>query len=458
MNPRMKRSIALLKGRSPRVWARALLLVLILATLPLAVHAGDGDLDPTFGEGGKVITPFKGGEGAQALAVQSDGKIVAAGYAKSASSYSVDFALARYCIDGTPDSTFGIGGKVLTDFGYTDAVKSLVVQPDGKIVAAGYAYGSGDQVDFALARYNADGGLDIEFGSKGLVTTDFADEDYARALTIQQDGKFLVVGDTWAPATNSDFAIARYHTNGILDVDFGSGGRVTTDFTGESDRVSALALQSDGKFVVVGSARNSVTGQTDFALARYSTTGSLDADFGVGGKVTANFGMSSGARAVLVQGDGKIVLAGQVNDTANGLVSFALARYKSDGSLDSEFGVGGKVTTTFGSHAGIYALTLQKDGKLIAAGYMRDQPPFVHDFALARYNSDGSLDPDFGVGGKVTTDLAWEDTAFALAMQPNGRLVAAGYARDWETQEYAFALARYLTPLSNPVYLPMINP
>jgi uncharacterized delta-60 repeat protein len=238
--------------------------------------------------------------------VQSDDKIVAAGYTRSTNDSNTDnFALARYNPDGSLDQSFGNGGKQITDFfGNQDVVNSVAVQSNGKIVAAGYARHSADSStsDFALARYNQDGSLDQSFGSGGRQTTDFfGHSDQAYDVAIQPDGRILLAGFTYRgvdPST-SDFAVARYNLDGSLDQSFGSGGKQTTDFFGNLDGADSVAIQPDGKIVAAGFAQH--TGDynsDDFALARYSA-GTAAPDFSIslnpasvatqaGSKVSAN--------------------------------------------------------------------------------------------------------------------------------------------------------------------------
>ena len=276
----------------PGLAVTALALALVAAALPGAAVAAPGALDPTFGTSGEVTTDFGGSDSAQAVAIQSDGKIVAAG--GTFSFPSGDFAVARYNVDGSLDPTFGSGGKVTTDFGGFDAASAVVIQPDGRIVAAGRSGGG----DFALARYNADGSLDPTFGSGGKVTTDFGGGfDAAFGVALQTDGKIIAVGQG---ASSFDFALARYNADGSLDPTFGSGGKVTTDFTGGFEDAIAVAIQLDGRIVVTGQTFSG--GFQKFALARYNADGSLDTSFGSGGIVTTNFGFDSafgGALAIL---------------------------------------------------------------------------------------------------------------------------------------------------------------
>jgi uncharacterized delta-60 repeat protein len=434
--------------------ARATVRIIQHATLGVAAPPSPGSLDPTFGLRGKVLTDFSGPTGSDAargVAIQSDGKIIAAGSSLDSNGFG-DFALARYKTHkaGSLDSTFGAGGKVTTDLsgnGSDDYAYALAIQSDGKIVAAGRSYVA--DYDFALARYSADGSLDGTFGTGGKVLTDFSgngSDDEAVALAIQGDGKIVVAGISDA-AGGGDFALARYNTDGSLDGAFGTGGTVLTDLRGAlaSDLALALATQSDGKIVAAGV--SDAAGGDDFALVRYNTDGSLDGAFGAGGTVLTDFsgsGSSDDALAVAVRSDSKIVAAGYsyVGDQPD----FALAGYNPDGTLDGTFGTGGKVLTDFsgnGSSDQAFALAIQGDGKIVVAGY--SDANGSGDFAFARYSADGGLDGTFGTGGKVLTDFSGNgsgDTAFALAIQGDGKIVVAGYSDAGVSTD--FALARYL--------------
>ncbi|MEQ4720651.1 hypothetical protein [Nonomuraea sp. B19D2] len=401
-----------------RAGAAAAMGAAFVLLFPGVALAAPGDLDPSFGSGGKVTTDFGGGDDVPTgMVVQPDGKIVVVGRTNSL------FALARYNSDGSLDSGFGVGGKVTTDFGGDDEANAVALQADGKIVVAGDGGLTGD---FALARYNTDGTLDPNFGSGGKVTTNFgASGDSALGVALQADGKIVAAG-----ASGSDFvfSLARYHADGSLDTGFGSGGTVTTDLDGSSEHAREVAVQADGKIVAVGRSG----GVGGFAVVRYNADGSLDSGFGTLGVVTTDFGpFEDFAQGMALQADGKIVAVGY----SGGDSDFTLVRYNSDGSLDSGFGADGKVTTDFGpgGEDGANAAVLQADGKIIAAGRG------FGTFALARYNSDGSLDSGFGSGGKVTTDFGTSGAA-GVALQADGKIVAAGFSG---LLSQDFALARY---------------
>ncbi|MDZ8096182.1 MAG: DUF4347 domain-containing protein, partial [Nostoc sp. DedQUE05] len=333
-----------------------------------------------------------------------------------------DFALVRYNTDGSLDTSFNSNGKVTTDLGLLsiDIGYSLAIQADGKIIVAGT-----NGTDFALARYNSNGSLDTSFSSDGKVTTGFGlTIDIAHSTTVQADGKIIVAG-----TDGTDFALARYNSNGSLDTSFSSDGKVTTDFGLLAiDIVYSTAVQADGKIIVAGVSNG------DFALARYNSNGSLDTSFSSDGKVTTDFGLLAIdiVYSTVVQADGKILVAGESNG------DFALARYNSDGSLDTSFSSDGKVTTDFGllPNEIAYSLAVQADGKILVAGVSNN------DFALVRYNSDGSIDTTFDNDGKVNTDLGLGlltlDIAYGLVQQPDGKIIVAG------TDGTDFAVVRYL--------------
>ena len=432
----------------------------------VTVSPRSGSLDTTFGESGKVVTSIGSGNSqALALGIQSGGKIVAAGRSFNSTGNKNDFALVRYNAGGSLDTGFGTGGTgiVTTSIGSSnDQANALGIQyngtPDFKIVVAGSSYNSNSsKFDFALVRYNANGTLDTGFGTggTGIVTTSIGNSyDYANALGIQPDGRIVVAGRSFNSNSNKyDFALVRYNANGTLDTTFGTNGKVTTSIGSGSvyDYAYALGIQpvgmSDVKIVVAGYSSNG--SKYNFALVMYNTDGSLDTGFGAAltGIVTTSIGSSyDAAHALGIQSDGtsdfKIVVAGS---SANGSkYNFALVRYNKDGSLDTTFGNNGIVTTPIGSNFdAAYALGIQPaDGSIVAAGYSGNGSNY--DFALVKYNTNGSLDTGFGAGGIVTTPIGNDDDkAFALGIQPaDGRIVVAGYSLIGSNDD--FALVRYL--------------
>jgi uncharacterized delta-60 repeat protein len=415
------------------------------------VVAAEGDLDTSFGAGGKTTTAILSqNDFASSAAIQSDGKIVVAGTVKSGSRNV--FALVRYKADGTLDTSFDSNGKVLTDVGTGDAYcNSVAIQPDGRIVVAGYAR-NGSNDDIALVRYKADGSLDTNFGSGGTVLTDIDGDntEAAYSVAIQSDGKIVAAGSHSVGNNNNDFALVRYDTNGNLDTSFGSDGKVTTAISSGvgDDYVYSVVIQPDGKIVVAGQATGS---NFDFALARYNTDGALDTNFDSDGKVITAIGSSiDAAYSVAIQSDGKIVAAGASVDNKE---DFALVRYNANGSLDTDFGTGGKVTTDIGSDDDLAnSVAIQADGKILAAGYSYGNN---NDFALARYNADGTLDTNFGADGKVTTAIGGTDVGVSVAIQSDGNIVLAGHSDNGSN--YDFAVARYVgTPPAPSVPIPAL--
>jgi uncharacterized delta-60 repeat protein len=423
------------RGRRIRLLAAlALALLVALVATSTALAAGAGDLDTTFSNDGKLTNDFGANDVANAVAVQPDGKIVTAGYTNSGSSGNYDFALARYNADGTLDTDFSSNGKLITDFGGSDDYAyAVAIQPmDDKIVVAGYSNYNGSY-DFALARYNPDGSMDTTFNYDGMLTTDFGGSDGAYALALQPDGQIVVAGDSNAGSSSYNFAVARYNANGSLDTSFDRDGKRTTDFGG-TDEAYALAIQpgDNGDMKIVAGGYSG----SDFALARYNPDGSLDTSFSSDGKLTTDLGGTDKAYALAIQPDDNKIVASGYSGT-----DFALARYNTDGTLDSDFSGDGKVTTDFGGTDVANALVIQPDAnnanKIVAGGYSGS------DFALARYNLDGSLDTNFSGDGKVTTDFGGDDGIDALAIQPDdNKIVAAGYSN--YSGSYDFALARYL--------------
>lgn len=332
---------------------------------------------------------------------------------------------------GALDASFGDAGKVSTAFGGDDSAMAL--QADGKIVMVGGG--------FRLARYNADGGLDAGFGAGGLVTTDLpgTTSEQAHGVALQPDGKIVVVGFTFASGRNSDFVVARYNADGGLDASFGVGSKLTVDILGGVDEARNVALRADGAIVVSGI--HTIGDDSDLAhtgVVSLDANGNFDTSFGSGGKVTlTDMSVDDG---LALADDGRVLLVGSVSVgvfPADSL-HFALMRLAVNGSPDSGFGSGGLVTTDLstGDDFG-RAIALQAGGKIVVAGQSLSQTS-SGDFAVARYNTDGSLDAAFGSGGKLTIDFfGSSDGAESVAVQPDGKVVLGGFARNVLRTGYA---------------------
>lgn len=424
-----------------------LALVLAWSLVAQSALAAPGDLDLTFDTDGKVTTSIGSGfDTGNSMALQSDGKVIVAGYFFNGSNF--DVSLVRYNADGTLDDTFGGDGRVTTPIGsLADYGSSVAVQSDGKIVVAGH-YSNGSNEDFAALRYNEDGTLDGGFGTGGKVTTPIGSgHDYGASVAVQSDGKIVVAG-YFSNGGNEDFAVVRYTASGGLDGGFGTGGKVTTPIGGD-DTGHSVVVQSDGKIVVAGTSHSG--SNRDFAVVRYNEDGTLDSGFGTGGKVTTPIGSGDdGARSMVVLSDGRIVVAGASNNGSND--DFAVVRYTASGLPDPSFGTGGMVTTPIGSGDDRSAsVAVQSDGKIVVAGGSSG------DFAVVRYTFSGALDGGFGTGGTVTTPIGnGEDGAEAVAVQSDGKIIAAGASHNGS--DFDLALVRYeggegpLQPLAPPVF------
>jgi uncharacterized delta-60 repeat protein len=414
-----------------------------------------GALDPTFGLGGKVFinSPLAGA--AAALAIQSDGKIVAVGIASSGTDN--DFAVARYLPNGALDPGFGSGtghpGVVLTNFSVNDGASAMMIQPNGDILVAGYFYTANETGAAAMARYLPDGRLDSGFGTNGLVYGGFVlGHEGKTHLALQADGKILLAFTD----STENVGLTRYLPNGQPDPSFGpagANGSVFVDFGG-TDFAEGVVVQPNGYVVV---AAQTVIGfsTTQFALARFDPSGHLDSHFGTGGKVIAPGGNHETPESVVLQPDGKIVVGGSNLVAAH--TAFLLKRFNPDGSLDGSFGAGGQALGDFGLSTDFSdgaALALESDGKLIQAGTVHVVSAAHNNFALLRYNADGSLDATFGSGGKVFTDVAGgSSNGKAVALQADGKIVVAGAATGPSGPD-GFALVRYEGDPPPPLPLP----
>ena len=399
-----------------------------LAVLLVGLVSGDAAadcLDPTFGVNGQTLEPLGA---ATALARQADGRIVIAG--QVGDFYHAHFRVARYDTNGVLDPAFGSGGAVETPFGGPDDKSqafALALQADGKIVAVGATQpfvgppGILGAARVALARYDAMGTLDATFGTGGLVTSTFPAATTAYGVVVQPDGLIAVAGTSASgPSGTDQFFFARYDAAGTLDPNFGTGGSVLLG----SGQAKALVRQADGKLVAAGFQPVFPTnGVHHFALARVDADGVPDAGFGSGGLVdtdpTPSGGQQSDADALIVQ-DGKLVAGGFAY--GRGLT---LIRYDDAGTPDPTFGNAGIASAPPAVVA--LALAADADGNLVAAGTAYDG---LHDnVAVARFTSDGVPDSTFGDGGVVVRDFdaGDDDVADAVLPEPDGTVVVAGY-------------------------------
>jgi uncharacterized delta-60 repeat protein len=432
-----------------------------------------GDLDPNFGTGGKVVTNFTSWDSGHAVALQSDGKMVVSGRAFNTNS-TYDVAVVRYNTNGTLDSSFDGDGRVITPVGNGVWLggETVAIQPDGKIVVAGR---NSSNTQYFVIRYNLNGSLDPTFGNGGIVTTPIRTSNGGKLTVIvsPDNAKILVAGTTYDQQSNvwDGICLVRYQSNGTLDSGFGNNGIATRHL--RLDRiagfwgvqVSGAALQfADEKIIVVG--RGYFNTFTQIAVARFLNNGTIDTTFGnqptdPGWTLTriSNNGITfTEPNDLYIQNEGKILVAGYDRSGESGAVSkFVLIRYNSNGTLDNGFGSNGIVLTQFGtSDSEANSVVLQQpDNKIIVGGFS-NQTGTIGDFALARYNPNGSLDNTFGTGGKLTTNFSvtigsttinGNEWVSELVIQGDGKIVAAGTTSIGAPSD--IALARYLGDTAN---------
>ncbi len=421
----------------------------LVFALALPVGAEPGDLDLTFNGTGKLVfrTPGAAGAIATAIAVQRDGKIVIAGnsiFGDISPPSNSDFVVARFNPNGTPDTRLNGTGIVTTDLKYNDWASAVVIQSDGRIVVGGSSYSqSGDDPAFVLVRYRANGSLDTTFAGTGQVNTPISvGWPFGTHLALQSDGKIVLAGSVEpSGGGRTEIAVLRYHPNGTLDTTFGGTGVVTTSLGSRSADPCGVAVQPDGKIVVGGS-----------SIARYHADGTLDTTFGHSGIVTTVFG-ESWVYGMALQSDGKVVLTGDAG-------YIAVTRYFGNGSPDLNFNGTGMVTLPVVG-AG-RAVAVQHDGRIVLAGTYWESHD-NSDFIVARCDSVGSLDLSFHDTGFVHTDFSgpsWNrDEPTAMALQPDGKIVVCGQTilNDGST---SMTLARYIglpaegtAQFSAPVYV-----
>jgi uncharacterized delta-60 repeat protein len=417
---------------------RKLFTVIALLATVTFTQAQPGTLDFSFGNEGIVTSVItEGFNMAKAVTVQPDGKIVATGHTGFSPDYNV--AVVRYNEDGSNDNTFGTNGMiVLSPTTTSDYPLDIVLQPDGKIVIGGYIW-NGSSTDVLLIRLNTNGTTDNTFGTNGIVITDFGNTgEVAEAIALQDDGKILLAGDH-----NDRFMLLRYNTNGTLDNTFGTGGRVSADVGIGGCYGQDLVIQNDGRILVGGLAFNTAANYT-FGIARFDTNGALDVTFGEFGTTTFNIGNGHDfMTAIALQSDGMIIAGGHTWIGNQPLrYDFAAARLDENGNLDNTFGTNGMTTVHLNYDANyLTGMAIQDDDKIILSGNAELSADY--DLGMARLTADGNLDTSFGTDGITITDVNKdEDQGSAIALQPDGKVVVAGYTSGADFPE--FLVARFL--------------
>ncbi len=405
------------------LWRTCLIAAILSLVGFSAALAAAGDLDPTFHGTGKFKLNMGSKGYTQAVAVQPDGKIVAAGRG------SFNIGIVRFTALGALDTTFNKTGKQSTDLGGLESVGGLAINPIGKIIVSGeHCEYDGTRCDAVVLRYNPNGTLDTTFNRTGKRIDDFGGDKNSGngGVALQPDGKILVGGYMFKTVTEDyDFAVYRYTRNGALDTTFGGTGKVAIGFgLDRFDFVSAVAVYPlSGKIIVAGRTCDNHFVNCDFALARLNPNGSLDRTFSGDGKQITDFGANEEAYAMALQPDGKIVLAGSKEQF--GYYWYAVARYNRNGSPDTTFAGDGKTILAYSDGVAQAVAVQPSDGKIVVCGGA------FRNFALVRFTSTGRLDKTFRGTGKQVVDFGASDSCYAMALQPtDGKYILAGATED----------------------------
>jgi uncharacterized delta-60 repeat protein len=419
-----------------------LISIVILALLrSFVVSAQDGMLDNSFGINGKARFAVTGlVDQNNVFALQADGKMITAGGYNSGSNW--DLVVVRLNSDGSPDNSFGVNGKVTSVISANNDVPyGIALQPDGKIIIAGGC----KNVDFDafLVRYNSNGTPDNSFDGDGIVVTDMGGNEAAFGVVLQPDGK-IVAGGCTSTGGQLDPAAFRYNSNGTLDNSFdGDGMAVIAGPSTDDYSRGGLALQADGKIVMAG-VDNYTSGNFHAELVRLNSNGTPDNSFGVNGLVTFPSLPFALFYTMTIQADGKIIGAGVGATTANpGSAAPLIARFNNNGTQDNSFNGTGYNMYGVGYNGGIIGVTQQSNGKLITNGYARYSDPITaaitYDFAMARYNTNGTLDNAFDGDGVLVVQFGFnvDDGGTALAVQPDGKYLFSGFVFNGTDQDFA---------------------
>ena len=413
-----------------------------------------GSLDLSFGDNGIRLMPLGTANAfGRSLTIQPDGKLVLACIANNG--LNTDFALVRLTPDGIQDTSFGTNGIVITDFAIrSDIAQDIAIDGLDRIVVAGYTE-NGNGFDFAVARYLSNGMLDSSFHHDGMVSESIGNTGFCRAMVIQPDHKIVVGGYFLNPfsATN-EFGLMRFKEDGTLDETFNGDGIVNTNMHIGAGVGNAMVLQPDGKIILAGQVFNEATFSWEIGMARYEINGNLDSTFDEDGisflaMPGANFTITSAAR----QEDKKILVGGYFG-TAPSNNLFAVARFHDDGTPDLDFGDNGIVLDSYGAEDNqITTLVIQPDGYILVAGTSLFGN--ADRFAIARLTPDGEKDATFGDEGVVIEVVGQNDGISTMALQQDGKLVVAG--ESFNGTRFDIAFARYETGLLSAVDDPLSN-
>ena len=408
---------------------------LVIITSPVQAALPDGRVDTSFGTSGFTRTIIADNDIILDIALDSQDRIIAGGFAVIGGAQN--FALARYTSNGVLDTSFGTAGLTTTAIGTSASINSIALDGQGRIIVGGVAT-IGGAGKFVVARYTSSGVLDTSFGTAGLATTTIGDAAMLFSIALDSQGRIIVGGLTVIGGAQN-FALARYTSNGVLDTSFGTAG-LTTTAIGTSASINSIAIDSQGRIVVGGFA--TIGGANKFVLARYTSSGVLDTSFGTAGLATTTIGADAIIFSIAFDSQGRIIGGGL---TVIGAVQqFALARYTSNGVLDTSFGTSGFTTTLIGTNDAILSIALDSQERILAGGGATIGGPGTN-FVLARYSSSGVLDTSFGTSGLITTtpDNVFGSTR-SIVFDSQGRVIAGGFGGTYTRVINEFNLVRYL--------------
>jgi len=408
---RDKTMLACFLKRGAGIFLAHIRTVLVLFLVVSRAIAQPGNLDDTFGGG--LVT--RGGGLGMAVTTQPDGKILITGRADNSDD---DLMVARYHPSGLRDASFGLQGMVTWNGGYDDRGEGIVVQPDGRIVVVGTT-GNGTDDDMMVARFNADGSLDSGFGINGIVILNGFSLDEGHAVALQPDGRIVAVGRSFIGGSN-DFIVVRLNSDGTPDTGFNGVGVMKWDNGGNQESAMGLALQPDGRIVVVGYSFSA--GYDDLAVIRINANGTMDNSFGFNGVLLWDgMGEARGAEVAL-QGDGRIVMVGERELV--GTVDVLVMRLNGDGTLDNTFGTLGVATWDGGAEDQGTDVLVESNGRIVISGFTNNGSD--NDALLLRFDSSGNLDGGFASGGVFIWDGGYSDLFHALSLQPDGMILGIG--------------------------------
>lgn len=418
---------------------------LALCISSLTLTAQNTAFDTSFGNEGIVLHTISAPTNyTESVAVQSDGKILIAGSAGEES--DLKMAISRFNEDGSLDFDFGDNGNLLFNVGTGKSfIMDVKVQPDGKIVLAGYTWeiNSGD---FIVIRLNEDGSFDDTFGENGIIIVEDGSNEVAATMELLDDGRILIAG-----YSDDNFAMAMVNPDGSMDESFGNYGWVVTPFGTLWSYGRGIGIQEDGKIVLGGMVMNPGN-YYEMGVVRYETDGSIDMSFGENGRLVFGIGTSNDfLERVRIQEDGKILLGGHTYSGTNPLkYDMAAVRLNTDGSFDDSFGENGISTAKVVSQENYVSdMLIQDDGKIILAGNTRESNLY-YDAAMVRFNTDGTLDSSFGEEGKILFDIDGNvDEGTALALQEDGKIILGGLTYEINDDLMYMFLARFADETMN---------